>query len=219
MTFLTRRVDEAVLIGDDIRVRVATIAPDHVVLSVAYPDEAGTPVERTCSLELDDRVEIPPSGAAVHVMAIRGDRVRLGIDVRDERSVTRQELRADAPKPAGAARSKPRAKPAAKGSAGKLQRHRTHTLEAPIDRAVRVGQQMTLRLTDCDADGCRVLIDGELVGGPEDGLRIREARELRVGGAPLELGTQVQVAVQAVRTPVGATLLITAPNHVEVGLG
>ena len=99
MTFLTRQADQAVMIGDDIRVVVASIAGDHVVLQVAYTDESGRPVAQTCSLERDDRVEIA-AGTSVHVMDIRSDRVRLGIVAPDERSVTRQEYRADAPRPA-----------------------------------------------------------------------------------------------------------------------
>ena len=211
MTFLTRQADQAVMIGDDIRVVVTSIARDHVVLSVAYVDEHGQRVEQTCSLERDDRVEIV-AGTAVHVMDIRSDRVRLGVVAPDERPVTRQEYRADAPRPASSAKRKAKSKPAA--TVGK--RHRTHRLVVAVDQPVRVGLQMSISLTDLDAGGVRMLIDGELVGGPDDGLRVREARELRIGNH-VELGTQVQVLLEAADAT-RATLAITLPTHVDVGV-
>lgn len=218
MTFLTRRTDEAVMIGDDIRVRVESIAADHVVLGVAFPDEKGEIVEKRCSLELDDRVEIA-AGTAVHVMAIRGDRVRLGIDAPGERPVTRQELRADAKPAAPRAGGKaPKAKSAATGRAGGKaagKRHRTREVVLSVDQFVRIGQQMVVKLVDADDHSCRLLVDGELVGGADDGLRVRETRELRIGSLT-ELGTQVQLVLEATTDRTNATLLITTPNHVDV---
>lgn len=220
MTFLTRRMDEAVMIGDDIRVRVESIAADHVVLSVSYPDDQGKTVERFCSLELDDRVELPEK-TAVHVMAIRGDRVRLGIDAPGERPVTRQELRADA-KPAPRAGGKaPKAKPAASRAAGKPagksagKRHRTREVVLGVEKSVQIGLKMAVKLVDADDHSVRLLVDGELVGGADDGLRVHESRELRIGSMT-ELGTQVQLVLEATgdRT---ATFLLTTPTHVDVG--
>ncbi|RYG79992.1 carbon storage regulator, partial [bacterium] len=193
-----------------------SIAADHVVLGVAFPDDKGEIVERRCSLELDDRVEIA-AGTAVHVMAIRGDRVRLGIDAPGERPVTRQELRADA-KPATRAGGKsPKAKPAATGRAGKSagKRHRTREVVVAVDASVRIGLQMAVKLVDVDDHSCRLLVDGELVGGADDGLRVRETRELRIGSLT-ELGTQVQLVLEATRAGADATLLITTPNHLDV---
>ena len=91
-----------------------------------------------------------------------------------------------------------------------------HRLVVTVDQAVRVGRQMTISLTDLDASGVRMLIDGELVGGPDDGLRVREARELRAGNH-VELGTQVQVLLEAADAT-RATLAITTPNHLDVGV-
>ena len=151
MTFLTRQADQALTIGDDIRVVVASIANDHVVLRVAYVDEGGQRVEQTCALERDDRVEIS-AGTAVHVMDIRNDRVRLGIVAPDERPVTRQEYRADAPRPASSGKRKAKSKPATVG-----KRHRTHRMVVTVDQPVRVGRQMSISLTDLDASGVRML--------------------------------------------------------------
>ena len=219
MTFLTRRTDEAVMIGDDIRVRVESIAVDHVVLSVAYPDEKGDVVEKRCSLEIDDRVELPAQ-TAVHVMAIRGDRVRLGIDAPGERPVTRQELRADAKPPTpGAGGKAPKAKPAAPKAGGKAaaagKRHRTRQVVLAVEQSVQIGLQMTVKLVDADDHSVRLLVDGELVGGADDGLRIREPRDLRIGHMT-ELGTQVQVVLEGTSDR-AAAFLVTTPTHVDVG--
>lgn len=228
MTFLSRRVDESVMIGDSLRVRVVGIHGDHVVLGVGYRDASGRfGGERTCSLECDDRLELPAE-TIVHVMHIRADRVRLGIEAAAEQSITRFELRADAPRPPGKPASTPASRAAAASADERKEsaspkptrakspgkRHRTHHVVFGRDGVIKLGSNIAITVTDADASGVRLMIDGELVGGPDDGLKIREARELAVGHS-LPLGNQITIILERAE-PGRATLAITVPSHFEV---
>lgn len=82
------------------------------------------------------------------------------------------------------------------------------------DESILIGEHLKVTVTDVDKAGVRLMIDGELVGGPDDGMTIREARELAVGGE-LRLGTLVTLTVAEVRGEL-ARIGVVSPPHVTV---
>jgi len=82
------------------------------------------------------------------------------------------------------------------------------------DESVRVGERLTVTVTDVDPGGVRLLVDGELIGGPDDGQRVREARELAPGGE-VRLGGLVTIVLVDVVGP-KARLGFLVPRHVEL---
>lgn len=208
MIVLSRHPRQSIRIGDDIRVTVRAIASDHVVLAVEYCD-AGQTVRRSCSLELDDRVEIPPN-TKVGVVDISGDKVRLGVEVPQGTAVHRTEMEE--------ASAIPDAVPEGAVKPMKNQNKRSATampkLQLEVDASIAIGDGLKLTLTDTDCNGIRLMVDGELVGGPDDGLRVREARELKVGSS-FQLGTQVTVTLAAA-TEQSASLTFVCPAHLPV---
>lgn len=208
MIVVSRHIDETILIGDEIRVTVASISAEHVVLDVVYL-EWGKAVERSCALERDDHVEIPPN-AKVRVVEIRGDNVRLAIDAPKEVAVHRKEVvertqRAPGKVPAAA---KPAKRTRSAPASTSVQ------LALKPDEAILIGEALKVTLTDTDPKRVRVIVDGELIGGPDDGLRIRQAREVALGSV-IEAGEQIHVTLLAA-TEADATLVVACPAHVVI---
>ena len=210
MLVVTRQRSQSIRIGDDIRVTVRRIGSDHVVLGVEYCDD-GRVVRRSCTLEHDDRVEIPPD-AWVGVVEICGGVVRLAVEVPQGRAIFRSEDAAGD----DAVSSEPSDPGAATSMKNQNKRSATAMpkLDVAIDQTVTIGDHLRLTLTDADPAGVRVMVDGQLNGGPDDGLSVREARELKLGSA-FQLGTQVTVTLAA-STSAGATLTFVLPAHLPV---
>ena len=82
------------------------------------------------------------------------------------------------------------------------------------DESVLIGEHLTVTVTDVDPAGVRLMIDGELIGGPDDGMVIREARELAIGGE-VRIGSLITLTVAEVRGKL-ARIGVVAPKHVHV---
>jgi sRNA-binding carbon storage regulator CsrA len=89
-----------------------------------------------------------------------------------------------------------------------------HMITRHPDEAILIGDHMTVTVTDVDKTGIRIMIEGELIGGPDDGLPIHEARELGIG-SEVRLGDLVTLSVANVRGT-SARLGVVAPAHVAI---
>jgi sRNA-binding carbon storage regulator CsrA len=67
-----------------------------------------------------------------------------------------------------------------------------------VDEWIRIGQHIKLWPTDIDAHGVRLLIDGEILGGADDGSRVRKAYEMTIGSI-VPFGPQVSIHLLDVR--------------------
>src|SRR4051812_11836861 len=88
------------------------------------------------------------------------------------------------------------------------------TLTRRADESILIGEHLTVTVTDVDANGVRLLLDGELIGGPDDGMTIREARELAIGGE-VRIGSLVTLGLAEIKGKV-AKMVVGAPKHVAV---
>jgi sRNA-binding carbon storage regulator CsrA len=82
------------------------------------------------------------------------------------------------------------------------------------DEAILIGDHMTVTVTDVDKSGVRLMIEGELIGGPDDGQAVHEARELGVGGE-VRLGDLVTLSLAHVRGT-GARIGVVAPANIAI---
>lgn len=82
------------------------------------------------------------------------------------------------------------------------------------DEAILIGDRMTVTVTDIDKSGIRLMIEGELIGGPDDGLGVHEARELGVG-SEVRLGDLVTLNLASIRGG-AARIGVVAPTHVAI---
>ena len=82
------------------------------------------------------------------------------------------------------------------------------------DESILIGERLKITFTDVDKTGVRLMIDGELIGGPDDGMPLREARELAVG-SELRLGSLVTITIAEVKGKL-ARVAVVAPAHVAV---
>lgn len=89
-----------------------------------------------------------------------------------------------------------------------------HMITRHQDEAILIGDHMTVTVTDIDKTGIRLMIEGELIGGPDDGAVIHEARELGVGGE-VRLGELVTLSLANIRAG-AARIGVVAPAHVAI---
>jgi sRNA-binding carbon storage regulator CsrA len=89
-----------------------------------------------------------------------------------------------------------------------------HMITRHQDEAILIGDRMIVTVTDVDKTGIRMMIEGELIGGPDDGLLIHEARELGIGGE-VRLGELVTLSLANIRGT-GARIGVVAPAHVAI---
>ncbi len=89
-----------------------------------------------------------------------------------------------------------------------------HMITRHQDESILIGDHMTVTVTDIDKTGIRLMIEGELIGGPDDGLPIHEARELGVGGE-VRLGDLVTLNLANIRGK-SARIGVVAPAHVAI---
>lgn len=82
------------------------------------------------------------------------------------------------------------------------------------DEAILIGGHMIVTVTDVDKTGVRLMIEGELIGGPDDGQSIHEARELGVGGE-VRLGSLVTLSLANIRGS-AARIGVLAPTHIPI---
>ena len=201
MLVVSRKPSESVVVENDdgfeVTVTVVHVGPRRVTLKLDLEsDDASADAEFIAT-----RSEVIPLGVCgnMTIVDVRGGLVRLGFELPKGAEIHRKESFSPQPAP-------PRAGPAV-AAAGK-------SVVAAVDQAIAVGSAVTVTPTDVDFAGARVLVRGELVGGPDDGARVDEARELRVGGA-VHLGTLVTITLAAVAGP-RARFLVVAPTHMPV---
>ena len=89
-----------------------------------------------------------------------------------------------------------------------------HMITRHQDESILIGDHMTVTVTEVDRDGIRLMIEGELIGGPDDGLVIHEARELGVGGE-VRLGELVTLNLANIRGT-SARIGVIAPANVVI---
>ncbi|MFI5380597.1 MAG: carbon storage regulator [Tepidisphaerales bacterium] len=80
-------------------------------------------------------------------------------------------------------------------------------LNRQIDRVMMIGRDVLVRATDVDAAGARVVAEGRIIGGPDDGERFHTVHELKKGQS-FVVGPNVTV-----------TLLEVYPDLEEVRFG
>lgn len=90
-------------------------------------------------------------------------------------------------------------------------------LNRQVDEAIVIGEKLRVSPTDIDAGGVRILVRGELVGGPEDGLAVDRSYELAIGSS-LRLGTLVNITLLKLWTdaPPRAQFGIQVPRNLQV---
>src|SRR5688500_6534897 len=89
MLVITRRQNEAVMLGDDLLVRVVEIDPKRVKLAVTRLNTLGVPAELWLARE---EIAEVVGGITLEVVDIRDDKLRLGIDAPKNVSIHRKEV-------------------------------------------------------------------------------------------------------------------------------
>ena len=80
-------------------------------------------------------------------------------------------------------------------------------LNRQLDRVMMIGRDVRVRATDVDRAGARVIAEGRIIGGPDDGERFHTVHELRQGQS-FVVGPNVTV-----------TLMEVYPDEQEVRFG
>lgn len=91
-----------------------------------------------------------------------------------------------------------------------------HVQTLKVDQRIVIGDSMEIWPTDVDPDLVRLMAEGEMLGGPEDGLKIRKALDLGINGE-MRLGNSLFVTVLDIRGD-KCRIAIQAPSHVPVRL-
>ncbi len=86
----------------------------------------------------------------------------------------------------------------------------------PLDAIVRVGDSVVVCITDIDPNGIRLIAEGTLLGGPEDGMPFRVTREMRVGSL-IDFGDLVRLHLRGIQAG-EAILGVDAPKHFPVSV-
>jgi hypothetical protein len=89
------------------------------------------------------------------------------------------------------------------------------TVTLGVDQPAFVGRQTRFWPTDIDPNGVRIVVDGEILGGPQDGEHRRRAFELAVGSSA-DLGALLKISLLRVSGQ-AASFAVFAPGHVQVG--
>src|SRR5262245_18148915 len=84
-------------------------------------------------------------------------------------------------------------------------------LNRQVDEWIVIGERLRLSPTDIDAEGARIVVRGELIGGPEDGASLDRPYELSIGSS-LRLGTLVNITLMK------ATLQDPLPPRAQFGI-
>lgn len=93
------------------------------------------------------------------------------------------------------------------------------TLRLHPDQWTAVGQSMTFAVTDIDAAGVRVLLRGQIIGGPEDGAALDRATEIAVG-SEARIGLVTIALIDTKNGPAGgsAKVGVFCPPHLAIRL-
>jgi hypothetical protein len=91
------------------------------------------------------------------------------------------------------------------------------TLRVQPDHWTAVGDGLAFAVTDIDEAGVRVVLRGQIIGGPEDGADIRRAVEIGVGSeARIGLITLTLIDTRKDRNGGTAKLGIFCPPHLAI---
>lgn len=83
-----------------------------------------------------------------------------------------------------------------------------------IDQAIAIGTAIVVSPTDIDSRHARLVAQGRMLGGPEDGASFRSVHELSVGQS-FALGPVVRIALLAIEADV-AKIGVTHPPSLVV---
>jgi sRNA-binding carbon storage regulator CsrA len=189
---MSRHEGEAIMIGSDVLVTVVAIVSHSVRLRVDVKLFDKT-IKHNVTLRPGESYSVLP-GAEVSLVDLRVDKARLGVTAPKETCVERFESRNVS--------------------------HTQHitTLRSTIiikpDQTLHIGDKLTAALTDIDTDGVRLMIRGELLGGPDDGAWVYEPRELALHNT-MSLGTLVTLMLVSTNTQ-QAMLHVIAPPGMSV---
>lgn len=178
------------MIGDTIMVTVLSIESEMATLFVRYRDE-NQRVEQKLALEIDDRLEITDE-VSVSVVAIRGDKIRLGVIAPATFTVHRREVYEALQRDTRAA---PRSLP----------------LKMRLGQTLHIGQTCHLTCLAIEGDGGQFHGKGCLIGGANDGEPFDRNDAFSIGSV-IELGTLVRVCVASVANK-EIDLKIDVPTH------
>lgn len=85
------------------------------------------------------------------------------------------------------------------------------------DQWTAVGDGLTFAITDIDANGVRLLVRGQVIGGPEDGADIDRAVEIAVGSeARIGIVTIALIDTKPSLLKSSAKVGVFCPPHVAV---
>jgi sRNA-binding carbon storage regulator CsrA len=89
-----------------------------------------------------------------------------------------------------------------------------HTVRVMPGTSFLIGTSIRVTMVDLDPGGARLRIEGQLVGGAEDGLDVHEHRELGPRGQ-IRIGSLITIiAIELHKTH--ARLGVLAPTHMPV---
>ena len=93
------------------------------------------------------------------------------------------------------------------------------TLRLQPDQWTAVGQSLAFAVTDIDPAGIRVLLRGQVIGGPDDGAPIDRAIEIRIG-SEARVGIVTLALIDTKHTPTldTAKIGIFCPPHLAIRL-
>lgn len=190
------------MIGDDICVTVVSIRDWSATLDIQQLRNGGIAGKQVL-LQRDEAYQIGPS-LSVLLLDVRGEKVRLGFQLPGELSLHRQEvyeaLHADRP-----------SRPVPQSPV-----HRT-TVMLQVDQVLRIGEKLTVSPTDIDTTGVRLLVKGELLGGPNDGERVNEAKEIGPNSM-MTLGALISLSLVSAADNGRAMFHVIAPANVKVSV-
>jgi len=189
---MSRHEGEAIMIGSDVLVTLVAIVSHGVRVRVDIKLFDKT-IEHDVTLRPGESYSVSP-GAEISLVDLRVDKARLGVIAPKETHVERFESHSAV-------------------STHHAATQRT-TVVIKLDQTIHLGDKLTLALTDIDPDGIRIVVRGELLGGPDDGAWVYEPKELALHNT-LSLGTLVTVMLFSTNTE-QAMLHVIAPPGVSV---
>lgn len=91
------------------------------------------------------------------------------------------------------------------------------TLRLISDQWIAIGQGLAFAITDIDPEGVRVLLRGQIIGGPDDGERVDRAMEIAVGSeARVGIVTLTLIDTKETKTGGTAKLGVFCPPHMAI---
>ncbi len=88
------------------------------------------------------------------------------------------------------------------------------TCVVQVDQPVQIGQSLRVTVTDIDPAGVRLLVDGRIIGGPNDGEPVHAAYELGVGKS-INVSPNIAIALAEIDNA-DAVLKVFAPSAIGV---